>query len=62
MKGRAAVDALCPIAKTSHVYEEEDDIWDCMLNQVHISFTYPIKVLCQVPFFFSFLSFLKQSS
>lgn len=34
MKGRAAVDALCPIAQNSHVYEEEDDIWDCMLNQV----------------------------
>ncbi|XP_037793637.1 poly [ADP-ribose] polymerase 2-like isoform X1 [Penaeus monodon] len=38
VKGRAAVDALCPIAKTSHVYEEEDDIWDCMLNQTNIEF------------------------
>ncbi|KAK8726876.1 hypothetical protein OTU49_010108 [Cherax quadricarinatus] len=36
MKGRAAVDALCPIAKQSHVYEEDDDIWDCMLNQTNI--------------------------
>ncbi|XP_071548294.1 uncharacterized protein [Panulirus ornatus] len=34
MKGRAPVDALCPIAKQSHVFEEDDDIWDCMLNQV----------------------------
>lgn len=36
VKGRAAVDAHCPIAKHSHVYEDEDDdtIWDCMLNQV----------------------------
>ena len=33
-KGRAAVDSHCPIAATSHVLEEGDDIWDCMLNQV----------------------------
>ncbi|XP_042856863.1 poly [ADP-ribose] polymerase 2-like isoform X2 [Penaeus japonicus] len=38
VKGRAAVDALCPIAKTSHVYEDGDDIYDCMLNQTNIEF------------------------
>ncbi|XP_045607388.2 LOW QUALITY PROTEIN: poly [ADP-ribose] polymerase 2 [Procambarus clarkii] len=38
VKGRAAVDALCPIAKQSHVFEEDDDIWDCMLNQTNIQF------------------------
>ncbi|XP_050688575.1 poly [ADP-ribose] polymerase 2-like isoform X2 [Eriocheir sinensis] len=41
VKGRAAVDAHCPIAQHSHVYEEdeEDDvIWDCMLNQTNIQF------------------------
>ncbi|XP_071548286.1 poly [ADP-ribose] polymerase 2-like [Panulirus ornatus] len=38
MKGRAPVDALCPIAKQSHVFEEDDDIWDCMLNQTNIQF------------------------
>ncbi|XP_042234805.1 poly [ADP-ribose] polymerase 2-like [Homarus americanus] len=34
LKGRAPVDALCPIANHSHIYDEGDDIWDCMLNQV----------------------------
>lgn len=34
VKGRAAVDAQCPIATHSHVLEEDDDVWDCMLNQV----------------------------
>ncbi|KAK4324657.1 hypothetical protein Pmani_004716 [Petrolisthes manimaculis] len=38
VKGRAAVDALCPIAATSHVYDEDDDVWDCMLNQTNIQF------------------------
>ncbi|KAK3890663.1 hypothetical protein Pcinc_005397 [Petrolisthes cinctipes] len=38
VKGRAAVDALCPIAATSHVYEDDDDVWDCMLNQTNIQF------------------------
>uniref|UniRef100_A0A2P2HY51 Poly [ADP-ribose] polymerase n=1 Tax=Hirondellea gigas TaxID=1518452 RepID=A0A2P2HY51_9CRUS len=37
-KGRAAVDAECPIAAASHILEEEDDIWDCMLNQTNIQF------------------------
>ncbi|XP_066963757.1 poly [ADP-ribose] polymerase 2-like isoform X2 [Macrobrachium rosenbergii] len=38
LKGRAPVDALCPIATTSHVLEEDSDIWDCMLNQTNIQF------------------------
>lgn len=38
VKGRAAVDALCPIAQRCHVYEDGDDIWDCMLNQTNIQF------------------------
>ncbi|KAF2349553.1 Poly(ADP-ribose) polymerase regulatory domain [Trinorchestia longiramus] len=37
-KGRAAVDSLCPVAATSHVLDEGDDIWDCMLNQTNIQF------------------------
>ncbi|XP_076033544.1 poly [ADP-ribose] polymerase 2-like [Oratosquilla oratoria] len=39
-KGRAVVDTPCPIAGTAHVYcdEEEDVIWDCMLNQTNIQF------------------------
>lgn len=35
-KGAAAVDGLCPIANTSHVYCEQNDKWDCMLNQVSL--------------------------
>ncbi|XP_068248872.1 poly [ADP-ribose] polymerase 2-like isoform X2 [Palaemon carinicauda] len=38
LKGRAPVDALCPVAKTYHVLEEGDEIWDCMLNQTNIQF------------------------
>lgn len=37
-KGRAAVDSHCPVAASSHVLEEGDDIWDCMLNQTNIQF------------------------
>ena len=33
-KGSAAVDSLCSIAESSHVFEEDGVIWDCMLNQV----------------------------
>ena len=34
VKGKAPVDAECPIASTYHVYYDDDIIWDCMLNQV----------------------------
>ncbi|XP_018018963.1 poly [ADP-ribose] polymerase 2 isoform X2 [Hyalella azteca] len=37
-KGRAAVDASCPVAATSHVLDEGNTIWDCMLNQTNIQF------------------------
>ena len=33
-KGSAAVDSVCPIAESSHVFEENGVVWDCMLNQV----------------------------
>ena len=36
IKGRAAVDALCPMASSVHVYEDEEDLYDAMLNQVGI--------------------------
>jgi len=37
-KGRAAVDSHCGVAEEYHVYEDGDDIWDCMLNQTNIQF------------------------
>jgi len=36
-KGRAAVDTNVSKSSAYHVYEEGDDIWDCMLNQTNIS-------------------------
>ncbi|KAK7085917.1 Poly [ADP-ribose] polymerase 2 [Halocaridina rubra] len=47
-KGRAPVDALCPIAKTAHVLEEDEDIWDCMLNQTNIQFNNNKYYLIQI--------------
>lgn len=38
VKGRAAVDGLCPIVSTSHVVDDDEAIWDCMLNQTNIQF------------------------
>ena len=54
-KGRAPVDANCPIAKTSHVFEEDDDIWDCMLNQVCCTISYDV---CCCQFYVQLFAFL----
>jgi predicted DNA-binding WGR domain protein len=35
VKGRAAVDAPCPKARSCHVYEQGDDVYDALLNQVN---------------------------
>jgi len=38
VKGQAAVDASCPIAADTHVYEaDDDDVYDALLSQVDIS-------------------------
>lgn len=38
VKGQAAVDASCPIGADTHVYEaDDDDVYDCLLNQVDIA-------------------------
>lgn len=54
MKGRAAVDALCPIASNSHVYEEEDNIWDCMLNQVGVGLNFNLVHFYLLQFILNF--------
>jgi hypothetical protein len=37
VKGQAAVDASCPIAPDTHVYEaDDDDVYDALLNQVDL--------------------------
>ena len=37
VKGRAAVDASCPIAATCHVYDEGSSVYDALLNQTNIA-------------------------
>ena len=37
VKGRAAVDSSCPIAESTHVYEEGSTVFDALLNQTDIA-------------------------
>ena len=34
---KAPVDASCPLVSSHHVYDDDDGVWDCMLNQTNIS-------------------------
>ena len=36
VKGRAAVDASCPIADECHIYEQGSEVYDALLNQTDI--------------------------
>ena len=38
MKGKAPVDSSCALKTSCHVYTEDDDIYDVMLNQTNIEF------------------------
>ena len=37
VKGKAAVDSLCPVADATHVIESGGVVYDCMLNQTNIA-------------------------
>jgi len=38
MSGKAPVDVECPLQGNVHVYYEDFDIYDCMLNQVRAAY------------------------
>jgi len=49
VKGKAPVDNEYPSSSSVHVFYDDKDIWDCMLNQVctrHVSFNIDFPFVC----------------